>query len=67
MTVKVTAKKPTRENIISYYMNFVLENETVPKSVFKFCKENKIKEEEFYKYFAKKQNIQNDDFFLDKL
>ena len=54
MTVKVTAKKPTRENIISYYMNFVLENETVPKSVFKFCKENKIKEEEFYKYFAKK-------------
>ncbi|WP_299163940.1 TetR family transcriptional regulator C-terminal domain-containing protein [uncultured Eudoraea sp.] len=58
MTAKTTAKKPSKENIISFYMNFVLEHETVPKSVFKFCKENKIKEEEFYKYFGSVTGIQ---------
>ena len=42
MTAKATVKKPFKENIISAYMNFVLEHEAVPKSVFKFCKENKI-------------------------
>ena len=58
MTAKAAAKKPTEENIISAYMNFVLENETVPKSVFKFCRENKIKEEEFYKLFGSVGGIQ---------
>lgn len=58
MTAKATTKKPTKEHIISIYMNFVLEHETVPKSVFKFCKENKIKEEEFYKVFGSFAGIQ---------
>ena len=34
MTAKDAAKMPTKENIISAYMIFVMENETVPKSVF---------------------------------
>lgn len=67
MTAKAAAKKPTEENIISAYMNFVLEHETVPTSVFKFCKENKIKEEEFYKLFGSVGGIQKAiwDLFLD--
>jgi len=58
MTAKATAKKPSKANIVSFYMNYVLEHETVPKSVFKFCKENKIKEEEFYKNFGSVKGIQ---------
>ncbi|UCD59729.1 MAG: TetR/AcrR family transcriptional regulator [Flavobacteriaceae bacterium] len=58
MTAKATVKKPFKENIISAYMNFVLEHEAVPKSVFKFCKENKIKEDEFYKLFGSVTGIQ---------
>jgi hypothetical protein len=58
MTAKASTKKPSKEHIVSLYMNFVLEHETVPKSVFKFCKENKIKEEEFYKAFGSFPGIQ---------
>jgi hypothetical protein len=67
MTAKATAKKPTKEKIIASYMNFVLEHEAVPKSVFKFCKENKIKEEEFYKLFGSVTGIQKAiwDLFLE--
>ncbi|GAA4276504.1 TetR family transcriptional regulator C-terminal domain-containing protein [Aquimarina mytili] len=38
--------------IISKYMNYVLEHDAYPKSVYKFCKDNKIKEEEFYTFFG---------------
>ncbi|MGB5358393.1 TetR family transcriptional regulator C-terminal domain-containing protein [Eudoraea sp.] len=58
MTSKAKVKSPSKANIISYYMNYVLEHEAVPKSVFKFCKENKIKEEEFYKNFGSVKGIQ---------
>ncbi|AWX45494.1 hypothetical protein HME9304_02513 [Flagellimonas maritima] len=44
--------KVTEEKIIGWFMESVLENETVPKSVYKFCKENKFKEEDFYKHFG---------------
>ncbi len=51
--------KVTEEKIIGWFMETVLEHETVPKSVFKFCKENKIKEEQFYKYFGSFEGLQN--------
>lgn len=47
-------KKPIvdAQYIISKYMNYVLEHDRCPKSVYKFCKESKIKEEEFYEFFG---------------
>ncbi|WP_299210848.1 TetR family transcriptional regulator C-terminal domain-containing protein [uncultured Aquimarina sp.] len=43
--------------IITKYMNFVLEHDSYPKSVFKFCKESKIKEEEFYEFFGSLDSV----------
>ncbi|KPM31757.1 Hypothetical protein I595_2252 [Croceitalea dokdonensis DOKDO 023] len=44
--------KITKEKIIGMYMDYVLEHEMHPKSVYKFCKENKISEEGFYQFFG---------------
>lgn len=51
--------KVTEEKIISWFMDAVLEHETIPKSIFKFCKENKIKEEEFYNHFGSFDGLQH--------
>lgn len=49
-----SSKKQTIDSnfIISEYMTYVLDHDTYPKSVYKFCKEVKIKEEDFYKFFG---------------
>ncbi len=44
--------------IISKYMNYVLEHDTYPKSVYRFCKDNKIKEEEFYSFFGSLDSLE---------
>ncbi len=46
----MTAKKKvnTPDQIISLYMDYVLEHDREPASVYKFCKECKITEQEFY-------------------
>ena len=46
----MTAKKKntTAEHIISLYMDYVLEHDHEPASVYKFCKANDITEQEFY-------------------
>lgn len=46
------AKKVTKETIITMFMDYVLENEKVPKSVYKFCKVNAIEESDFYLHFG---------------
>lgn len=46
------AKKVTKDSIISMFMDYVLEHEQFPKTVYKFCKENAIKESDFYLYFG---------------
>lgn len=51
-------KKTTREAIVSAYMNYVLMTETYPKSVYKFCKEHKFEEQEFYEHFASFKNLE---------
>ncbi|GAA4274411.1 TetR family transcriptional regulator C-terminal domain-containing protein [Aquimarina gracilis] len=43
--------------IISEYMNYTLEHDGYPKSVYKFCKDIRIKEEEFYKFFGSIESI----------
>lgn len=40
------------------YMDYVLEHETIPKSIYKFCKSNKIEESAFYEYFGSVNGIQ---------
>ncbi|HLW14486.1 MAG TPA: TetR family transcriptional regulator C-terminal domain-containing protein [Flavobacteriaceae bacterium] len=46
-------KKPLTENdIISYYMDYVLEHNENPKSVYAFAKENKFEEAVFYDFFG---------------
>ncbi|MGO2294650.1 MAG: TetR family transcriptional regulator C-terminal domain-containing protein [Psychroflexus halocasei] len=53
-------KKITQADVISMYMNHVLENEKYPKSVYKFVKENKISEEQFYSFYGSLEALQKD-------
>ncbi len=53
-----TSSKVSEEKIMGWFMDSVLENEAIPKSIYKFCKSNKIKEEEFYKYFGSFEGLQ---------
>ena len=41
-----------KKKIFEHYIKSVLENDKEPISVFRFCKDLKIKESDFYKYFA---------------
>ncbi len=41
-----------KQKIFEYYIKSVLENDKEPNSVYRFCKDLKIKESEFYKHFA---------------
>lgn len=58
MATKANTAKITDDKIIGMYMDFVLDHETHPKSVYKFCKDNKIKEEEFYQFFGSFEGLQ---------
>jgi len=51
MATKASTKM-TKDKIIGMYMDFVLEQEAHPKSVYKFCKGNKFEEDDFYKFFG---------------
>lgn len=57
-TTSKTKKPLDQDSIISMYMDYVLENEKTPKVVYKFCKDHKIKEEEFYNYFGSFQALE---------
>lgn len=52
MATKSTASKMTEDKILGFYMDEVLEKEAYPKSIYKFCKNYKVKEEEFYSFFG---------------
>lgn len=58
MATKAKAKKITEETIIEGYMDYVLEHEIVPKSIYKFCKINKIAEADFYSFFGSFEGLQ---------
>lgn len=51
-TTKKTTKKDYRKLILDGFVNHVLEHGTVPKSIFKFAKDLKMKEGDFYTYFT---------------
>ena len=57
---KIMAKKKniTKDNLISWYMEFVLENNHQPKSVYSFAKENNFDEADFYKFYSSFETIE---------
>jgi hypothetical protein len=52
------AKKISRESIVTMFMDYVLEHEEVPKTVYKFCKINSIQESDFYLHFGSISTLQ---------
>ena len=52
-----TKKKMNKNDLLALYMESVLENDHFPKSVYRFCKENKITEEDFYQSYASLDSI----------
>lgn len=60
---KITPLKPateeiSREQIIDLYMDYVLEQEKLPKTVYRFCKDNNLTEDRFYKFFGSFEGLQ---------
>ncbi|MCF8320242.1 MAG: TetR/AcrR family transcriptional regulator [Flavobacterium sp.] len=60
----MATKKTTlsKEKIVSLYMEYVLEHDEKPKSVFKFSKLNNITETEFYSFFGTIESIEKEIF-----
>ena len=52
----------SKDKIVSMYMEYVLEHNEKPKSVFKFSKINNITEKEFYGYFGTIESIEKEIF-----
>lgn len=59
MAKKTTSEKVNDDLIIAAYMNYVLEHETLPKSIYKFCKANGMEEAHFYRYFGSFEALRN--------
>lgn len=55
-------KNITKDNLISWYMEFVLENNHNPKSVFSFAKENNFEESDFYKFYGSFEGLEQSIF-----
>lgn len=45
-------KKIDEDQLIAIYMDYVLEHEKTPKSVYKFAKDNGMTEQDFYEFFG---------------
>lgn len=62
----MTAKKKilSKEDIVSTYMNQVLEKGEKPKSVYHFAKENDFTEAEFYTFFGTLEGLEKEIFKL---
>jgi Tetracyclin repressor-like, C-terminal domain len=58
----------TRDKIVSMYMNYTLENNEKPTSVYNFTKLNNFSEAEFYNFFGTMESVEKEIFkmFLDK-
>ena len=58
----------TKDKIVSMYMNYKLENNDKPKSVYHFAKTNGFTETEFYSFFGTIESVEKEIFkqFLEK-
>jgi hypothetical protein len=54
----------TREELISMYMNDVLEKEEKPKSVYHFARDNGFEETDFYAFFGTLEGLEKEIFRL---
>ncbi|PRP67948.1 TetR family transcriptional regulator C-terminal domain-containing protein [Nonlabens agnitus] len=60
-TKKTTPKKEiNRQDVITAYMEYVLEHEKTPKSVFKFAKDNNMTEADFYGFFGSFEGLRKE-------
>ena len=59
---KTTTKKKavTDDQIVSMYMDFVLQNNAEPKNVYLFCQEQKILESDFYSFYGSIDTLKQD-------
>ena len=55
-------KNISKDHLISWYMEFVLEHNHHPKSVFSFAKEHNFEEADFYKFFGSFEAIEQSIF-----
>ena len=58
--INIPGSKISRDRIISMYMETVLTEERIPKSIYKFSKDNNFTEAEFYSLFGSFDGIQNE-------
>ena len=60
------AKKATltQNTLVKFYMDYVLEHNHAPKSVYAFAKSNGFEESEFYTFFANFDSLENTIFSL---
>lgn len=58
----------TKDTIVSMYMNYRLENNEKPKSVYQFAKANNMEETQFYSFFGSLESIEKEIYkiFFDK-
>lgn len=58
----------TQDNIVSMYMDYILEHNEKPKSVYQLAKSNNFTESEFYVFFGSLDNLEKEIFaiFLEK-
>lgn len=60
------AKKntPTQNSLVKFYMEYVLEHNHAPKSVYLFAKANNFDEADFYKFFTNFETLESTIFSL---
>ncbi len=51
-------KKITRDDIFTIYMDYVIKNEEKPSDIIDFCKESKIKEDDFLAHFTSLKKVE---------
>ena len=56
----MATQKINKKEILSKYMEYVLENGETPKSIYQFSKEIKIEESTFYNFYSSFEAIAND-------
>ena len=57
MSAKKSTPKTDRKALFTAYMTYTLEHEQYPRSIYKFCKEQKIKEADFYNLFGSLEGV----------
>lgn len=60
ITITETNPTITKDKIISLYMEYVLEKEKMPGTVYKFCKNNNFDEDQFYEFFGSFKGLQKE-------